>query len=91
MRHSMPLIAAFATTATFGSGPTVGRAASPPLSAIAFMTGCWTGASSNGATIEERYSVGATLVTSQLPIGEWHEYLGGGRLRALRPRLESLS
>jgi len=30
--------------------------------------------------IEERYGTGATLVTSQLPIGEWHEYLGGGRL-----------
>jgi DNA replication protein DnaC len=30
--------------------------------------------------IEERYGVGATLVTSQLPIGDWHEYLGGGRL-----------
>jgi len=30
--------------------------------------------------IEERYGTGATLVTSQLPIGDWHEYLGGGRL-----------
>ena len=30
--------------------------------------------------IEERYGIGATLVTSQLPIGDWHEYLGGGRL-----------
>src|SRR5690606_20990327 len=30
--------------------------------------------------IEERYGAGATLVTSQLPIGDWHEYLGGGRL-----------
>ena len=29
---------------------------SPPLSAISFMTGCWTGASPNGATIEEHYS-----------------------------------
>jgi hypothetical protein len=56
MRPSMPLIAAFATTATFGPGPTTRRAPTPPLSAIAFMTGCWTGASSNGATIEERYS-----------------------------------
>lgn len=35
------------------AGPT------PPLSAISFMTGCWTGASSNGATIEERYSEAA--------------------------------
>lgn len=30
--------------------------------------------------IEERYGSGATLVTSQLPIADWHEYLGGGRL-----------
>lgn len=30
--------------------------------------------------IEERYGTGATLVTSQLPIADWHEYLGGGRL-----------
>jgi DNA replication protein DnaC len=30
--------------------------------------------------IEERYGSGATLVTSQLPIGDWHEYLGAGRL-----------
>ena len=30
--------------------------------------------------IEERYGIGATLVTSQLPIADWHEYLGGGRL-----------
>lgn len=31
-------------------------------------------------TIEERYGTGATIVTSQLPVGDWHEYLGGGRL-----------
>ncbi len=30
--------------------------------------------------IEERYGIGATLVTSQLPVGDWHEYLGGGRI-----------
>jgi len=30
--------------------------------------------------IEERYGTGATIVTSQLPVGDWHEYLGGGRL-----------
>ena len=30
--------------------------------------------------IEERYGTGATLVTSQLPIADWHEYLGAGRL-----------
>jgi len=30
--------------------------------------------------LEERYGSGATLVTSQLPITDWHEYLGGGRI-----------
>ncbi len=30
--------------------------------------------------IEEQYGTGATLVTSKLPIGDWDEYLGGGRL-----------
>jgi DNA replication protein DnaC len=30
--------------------------------------------------IEERYGSGATIVTSQLPIGDWHAYLGDGRL-----------
>jgi DNA replication protein DnaC len=38
--------------------------------------------------IEERYGSGATIVTSQLPIGDWHEYLGGGRIAdALLDRL----
>ena len=56
MRHSIPLMAVLATGAVTGvhSGPVAAPA--PPLSAIAFMTGCWTGPSSNGATIEERYS-----------------------------------
>ena len=30
--------------------------------------------------IEERYGTGATIITSQLPVTDWHEYLGGGRL-----------
>lgn len=30
--------------------------------------------------LEERYGSGATLVTSQLPVSDWHEYLGAGRL-----------
>ena len=59
MRHSIPLIAVFITTTAFGAGPRTGRAPTPPLSAIGFMTGCWTGASSSGATIEERYSESA--------------------------------
>jgi DNA replication protein DnaC len=28
--------------------------------------------------IEDRYGAGATLVTSQLPVDQWHEHLGGG-------------
>jgi DNA replication protein DnaC len=31
-------------------------------------------------TLEERYGVGASIVTSQLPVADWHEYLGGARL-----------
>jgi hypothetical protein len=75
MRHSMSLIAAFATTATLGPGPATGPAATPPLSSIAFMTGCWTGASSNGATIEERYSE----TTENLVIG-MTRYVRSGRV-----------
>lgn len=30
--------------------------------------------------LEERYGLGATVVTSQLPVSDWHEYLGGGRV-----------
>jgi DNA replication protein DnaC len=30
-------------------------------------------------TLEERYGTGAMIVTAQLPISDWHEYLGGGR------------
>lgn len=30
--------------------------------------------------IEDRYGVGSTIVTSQLPVGEWHEYFAGGRI-----------
>jgi hypothetical protein len=56
MRRSISLMAVLATGAATGvhSGPVTAPA--PPLSAIAFMAGCWTGPSSNGATIEERYS-----------------------------------
>lgn len=31
-------------------------------------------------TLEERYGKGSCIFTSQLPIGDWHEYLGGGRI-----------
>ncbi len=30
--------------------------------------------------IEDRYSVGSTIITSQLPVSEWHEYFSGGRI-----------
>jgi DNA replication protein DnaC len=30
--------------------------------------------------IEERYGTGATVVTAQLPVSDWHECLGGGRV-----------
>lgn len=29
--------------------------------------------------IEDRHSVGSTILTSQLPIKDWHNYFGGGR------------
>ena len=29
--------------------------------------------------IEDRYDIGSTLITSQLPIKDWHAYFGGGR------------
>ncbi len=29
---------------------------------------------------EDRYGTGSTVVTSQLPVKAWHEYLGGGRI-----------
>ena len=29
--------------------------------------------------IEDRYGVASTIVTSQLPLKDWHEYFGGGR------------
>lgn len=30
--------------------------------------------------IEDRYGVGSTVITSQLPTKDWHGYFGGGRL-----------
>lgn len=31
-------------------------------------------------TLEERYGRGSVIATSQLPVSDWHEYLGGGRI-----------
>ncbi|MEJ1965230.1 MAG: ATP-binding protein [Gammaproteobacteria bacterium] len=36
--------------------------------------------------IEERHGTGATIVTAQLPVADWHEYLGGGRIARRHPR-----
>lgn len=30
--------------------------------------------------LEDRYSVGSTIITSQMPVDEWHDYLAGGRI-----------
>lgn len=30
--------------------------------------------------LEDRYNVGSTIITSQLPVDEWHDYLAGGRI-----------
>lgn len=30
--------------------------------------------------IEDRFGVGSTIITSQLPVAEWHEYFAGGRI-----------
>ncbi len=30
--------------------------------------------------IEDRYGIGSTIITSQLPVAEWHEYFAGGRI-----------
>ena len=54
MRHDLFAIP-LAVFVAFGAGRRA-TPVSPPLSAIAFMSGCWTGPSSNGATIEEHYS-----------------------------------
>lgn len=51
------------------------RAPTPPLSAISFMSGCWTGPSPNGATIEEHY----TAASENLLIG-MSRYVRSGRV-----------
>ena len=74
MRHqllSIPVAATIAV-AVFMSGE---NAPTPPLSAISFMTGCWTGASPNGATIEEHY----TEASENLLIG-MTRYVRNGRV-----------
>jgi DNA replication protein DnaC len=42
--------------------------------------------------IEDRYNVKSTVITSQLPVSEWHDYFGGGRIAdALMERLTKCS
>lgn len=55
MRQPLSVIAV-AATAVFLKPAETREVAPPPLSAVSFMTGCWTGPSPNGATIEEHYS-----------------------------------
>src|SRR5690349_6000535 len=57
MRYSTLIAAALATSISALQIPL--KSPAPPLSAVSFMTGCWTGAASNGATIEEQYSEAA--------------------------------
>ena len=55
MRHELLTISAAIAVTVFGADRPA-TSVSPSLSAISFMTGCWTGPSPNGATIEEHYS-----------------------------------
>src|SRR3954451_24989400 len=73
MRHELIAIP-FATLVAFGADRRA-TPASPPLSAISFMSGCWTGPSPNGATIEENYSA----ASENLLIG-MSRYVRNGRV-----------
>jgi uncharacterized protein DUF6265 len=64
-----------AVTAVFIAWPFRAPAPTPPLSAISFMSGCWTGPSSNGAVIEEHY----TEASENLLIG-MTRYVRNGRV-----------
>src|SRR5687767_9645780 len=55
MRYLSSLVAVATGMALLQPASTAHQA-TPPLSAISFMAGCWTGPSSNGATIEEQYT-----------------------------------
>jgi len=55
MRHELLPIPLAVVFIVFGAGRHAAPV-SPPLSAISFMSGCWTGPSPDGATIEEHYS-----------------------------------
>lgn len=55
MRHELIPISVAVMVTVFGAARHAAPL-SPPLSAISFMSGCWTGPSPTGATIEEHYS-----------------------------------
>lgn len=74
MHHQLLCIAVVAAIAVGGSMPRE-SASTPPLSAISFMAGCWTGASPNGAVIEEHY----TEASENLLIG-MTRYVRNGRV-----------
>jgi hypothetical protein len=73
MRLQPFLLVALTAAAFRASNSTA--ASVPPLSAISFMSGCWTGPSSNGAIIEEQN----TDVAENLMIG-MTRYVRGGRV-----------
>ncbi|HUQ81507.1 MAG TPA: DUF6265 family protein [Gemmatimonadaceae bacterium] len=58
MRYPVSQLAASAAVFVVLGAP-AHQKPTPPLTSISFMAGCWTGPSSNGATIEERYSEAA--------------------------------
>jgi len=75
MRVPVSFIAVTAIVTLGSANPSRQTAPTPPLSAISFMTGCWTGPSSNGAIIEEQY----TGASENLMIG-MTRYVRGGRV-----------
>jgi len=70
-----PLLLVALTASAWQPSRPASQSSVPPLSAISFMSGCWTGPSSNGAVIEERY----TDATENLVIG-MTRYVRGGRV-----------
>jgi hypothetical protein len=56
MRLELLAVPAAAVCLSFGMARRDAAAPVPPLSAISFMSGCWTGPSPDGATIEEHYT-----------------------------------
>jgi hypothetical protein len=70
-----PLLLVLALTASAFQASNPAPAGVPPLSAISFMSGCWTGPSPNGAIIEEHN----TEAAENLMIG-MTRYVRGGRV-----------